>query len=431
MKSKKINILLATLIVCAGIAGGVAFTHQSPVQTAPAAVSPGRGQPAPVNDALVREKTGEAAESKEPGDLREPANTAVIRFLCAQQEGIIGTYAGKQLDNPSDNLFTVKIDQTLSNNDKAWLSYELSGVADYTNVPKSINDRPATGGYLVKLSDKPSRQREQLNVYWLKKGDNRIQFSLPENAEYGYKVSNLSIEVEKGANQSPLAVNSTSTSFDNKAYISGYIQDGNARQTEFYIDGKPVTAVAGAFEAVVPLTGSRKVEVKAVLANGKELTQQVSFTTGTNLDIEYAMNNNTKEASKTFKKGIAEDLKLETALLNVDSKALLATKDISITTLRHIDMAALDMGMNNVTATHKGYRFLPHGEHFAQGATVTIKYDRTKIPDGFTEDDIRTYYFDRSSYCSIKFLRVSFKPNISTSFYFGIKLVSCIYSRIA
>jgi RHS repeat-associated protein len=52
------------------------------------------------------------------------------------------------------------------------------------------------------------------------------------------------------------------------------------------------------------------------------------------------------------------------------------------------------MGMNNVTAGYKGYRFLPHGEHFADGATVTIKYDRTKIPSGYTEDDIKTFYFD-------------------------------------
>ena len=47
--------------------------------------------------------------------------------------------------------------------------------------------------------------------------------------------------------------------------------------------------------------------------------------------------------------------------------------------------------MTNVTAKGDGYRFLPHGNHFeGKGATVKIKYDRTRIPSGFTEDDINT-----------------------------------------
>ena len=51
-----------------------------------------------------------------------------------------------------------------------------------------------------------------------------------------------------------------------------------------------------------------------------------------------------------------------------------------------------------MTARDEGYRFLPHGEHFAgKGATVKIKYDRTRIPSGFTEDDINTYYFDKET----------------------------------
>ncbi|WP_304487072.1 SpvB/TcaC N-terminal domain-containing protein, partial [Dysgonomonas sp. ZJ709] len=388
---KKQYILIGTLIACAGILGAVTFSQKSPQEYAsvPAENKTGQITATAAGNPVYVQPSDSVQQGKEA-----TTKTAVIQYLSTNKEGIIGSYAGKQLDNPSDNIFTVSLDQAFSENDKVWLSYELEGVSDYTSVPKSINDRLATGGYLVKLSDKPALQREQLNPGWLKKGDNQIQFSLPENAQYGYKVKNLSIEVEKGANQSPLIVNATQTSYDNKAYVHGFIQDKNIAGSKIYVDGKQINASNGEFETVVPLNANRTVNVKAILANGKEVSKEISFTNGASADIEYAMNNNTKQTSKTFQKGIAEDLKLETALLNVDSKALLATKDISITTLRHIDLPALDMAMSNVTASHKGYRFLPHGEHFAEGAKVTIKYDRTKLPSGYTEDDIKTYYFD-------------------------------------
>ena len=388
---KKQYILIGILIACAGILGAVTFSQKSPQEYASVSAESNTKQitATAASNAVDVQPLDSVQQGKEAS-----IKTAVIQYLSTNKEGIIGSYAGKQLDNPSDNIFTISIDQTFSENDKVWLSYELEGVSDYTNVPKSINDRLATGGYLVKLSDKSALQREQLNIAWLKKGDNQIQFSLPENAEYGYKVKNLSIEVEKGANQSPLIVNATQTSYDNKAYVHGFIQDKNIAGSKIYVDGKHISTSNGEFETVVPLNANRTVNVKAILANGKEVNKEINFTNGASADIEYAMNNNAKQTSKTFKKGIAEDLKLETALLNVDSKALLATKDISITTLRHIDLPALDMAMSNVTASHKGYRFLPHGEHFADGAKVTIKYDRTKLPNGYTEDDIKTYYFD-------------------------------------
>lgn len=392
---KKRYTLFGALAVSAGILGAVVFSGRSPEKDAPGLSQAIEGQSPATATATKNEASVETKINTETKNSQETAKTAGVKFLSTQQEGIIGTYAGKQLDNPADNIFTVHINSELSDKDIVWLNYQLEGVSDYTNIPKSINDRLATGGYLVKLSDKLTLQREQLNVNWLKKGENRIQFSLPENAQYGYKIKNLSIEVEKGANQSPLIVNTTQTSYDNKAYIHGFIQDKNIVGSKIYVDGKPINTSNGEFETVVPLNTNRTVNVKAILANGKELTKQIAFTTGTNLDIEYAFEPDTKQISKTFKKGIADNIQFETALLKVDASALLTdSKNITISTLRHVDIAALDMGMSNVTATHKGYRFLPHGEHFVDGAKVTIKYDRTKIPNGFTEDDIKTYYFD-------------------------------------
>ncbi|MDR0799441.1 MAG: type IV secretion protein Rhs, partial [Dysgonamonadaceae bacterium] len=319
----------------------------------------------------------------------------IRRYLSDNREGIIGLYDGRTQDNPADNIFTIQLDQAPQNADRVWLCYELSGVADYTNVPHSINDRFATGGYLISQSGETSLQKERIHPAWLKQGANQIQFHAPDSAGLGYRIRTLFVEVEKGKNTDPLALNCTQTAYGNKAYIHGFIQSGQAAGSQFFIDGQPAISSNGEFEAIVPLNSDRKVEVKAILPQGNEYSRTLAFPAERPLDKEYALTSAHKRATKLFTQGVQEQLELETALLSVGDTALLqAQKEITIATLENRDLPSLDLGMSNLTAVHSGYRFLPHGEHFAQGANVAIRYDRSKLPSGFTEDDIRTYYFD-------------------------------------
>lgn len=392
---KKHFALLGALIVSAGILGAVVFTSRTNILDNSDVKTDNVQNILPDSDEQKYLSESKTKPQDKAPDAEKNNTPQIIQYVSDLKEAIIGIYGTKQLDNPADNIFTVHLDEAVDYDDNVWLRYELEGVNDYTNVPHSINDRLATGGYLIKKSGQSGLQREQVNPRWLKKGKNLIQFSLPEDADFGYKVSNLSIEVEKHGNTSPLIVNSSSVSYDNKVYLHGYLQRDDVSNALFYVDGKQINHKNGEFEIVASLNNNRKVEVVAVLADGRKLNKELNFRQGTNLDISYPITNDIRYASQTFKKGVPQDLRLETALLKVDSSALLvASKNISITTLRHIDIPSLDMGMSNTTAGHKGYRFLPHGEHFADGATVSIKYDRTKIPNGFTEDDIRTYYFD-------------------------------------
>lgn len=93
--------------------------------------------------------------------------------------------------------------------------------------------------------------------------------------------------------------------------------------------------------------------------------------------------------------GGAEKMSLGSAELAIPQGALKSSENFSITALRDIDMPVLSPEMVNVTSQNAGYRFLPHGEHFSAPAKVTIGYDKSKIPTGYTEQDIRTYYFDK------------------------------------
>lgn len=94
-------------------------------------------------------------------------------------------------------------------------------------------------------------------------------------------------------------------------------------------------------------------------------------------------------------RGGAEKMSLGSAELAVPQGTLKSSETFSITALRDIDMPVLSPEMVNVTSQNAGYRFLPHGEHFSAPAKVTIGYDKSKIPTGYTEQDIRTYYFDK------------------------------------
>ena len=89
---------------------------------------------------------------------------------------------------------------------------------------------------------------------------------------------------------------------------------------------------------------------------------------------------------------------------------LLRPINLSICAVDSVALPELDFAMCNVTGESDGYRFLPHGTHFTEeGATVRLKYDRTRIPSGYTEDDIRTFYYDteKSHWVALDRVRVN------------------------
>ena len=99
--------------------------------------------------------------------------------------------------------------------------------------------------------------------------------------------------------------------------------------------------------------------------------------------------------SQLMEKSKSGKLEAPTATLEVKEGVMKQSIEISLSSIGESQLPKLDRGMTNVTDSFSGYRFLPHGEHFeGKGARVALGYDRTKIPSGYTEDDIRTYYYD-------------------------------------
>lgn len=96
-----------------------------------------------------------------------------------------------------------------------------------------------------------------------------------------------------------------------------------------------------------------------------------------------------KDQSQSFSIGNAG---LETLAGSINENTI-----FSITPLEILDIPAIAPEMVNVTSEKAGYRFLPHGEHFTVPAKVSLGFDKNKIPAGYTEKDIKTYFFDRIS----------------------------------
>ena len=102
-----------------------------------------------------------------------------------------------------------------------------------------------------------------------------------------------------------------------------------------------------------------------------------------------------EQITKNVTKGVADSVALQRTSISFGDEVLLHDMDLSIEALDSTSVPELDYGMFNVSVEGEGFRFLPHGTHFGgDGATVKLGYDRTRIPSGYTEDDIRTYYYD-------------------------------------
>lgn len=99
--------------------------------------------------------------------------------------------------------------------------------------------------------------------------------------------------------------------------------------------------------------------------------------------------------SKSFTAYIKDSLELDGSKLWFADSVLLGSRSLSVTAIKGDEIPEMEYGMVNVTVGGEGYRYLPHGTHFkGDGATVRLGYDPSRIPAGYTEQDIYTFYYD-------------------------------------
>ena len=80
-------------------------------------------------------------------------------------------------------------------------------------------------------------------------------------------------------------------------------------------------------------------------------------------------------------------------ILEIPMGAVSSEKEVTVRGLRDNELPELDFGLVNVTSAYGGYRCLPHGK-FDKPLQLSIGYDTTLIPAGYSPDDIRSFYYD-------------------------------------
>ena len=333
------------------------------------------------------------------GNTKTVTASRAATYAADHPSGIIGQPDGRVSDNPEDNIFEITVEK-VSPNMRAWLVYDLKGVSSGQGISRSINDRMAVGGYLTILSKDWKTVREEISPEWLKDGRNTVLFTIPTDASYAYSVRNVHIETVADAKtktntnkQEEIILSSAPIAYDGQTYLHGFVR---GRASRISVNGTTLTVHDGEFEGIVPSTG-RQLKLTAVI-DDRNISRTITPIQEGRADYARAFVSVGGKAEKRFLAHRADSIAIGGNVLSVKAADIARNGRYSVTALRETDIPALDYGMTNVTAKGDGYRFLPHGNHFeGKGATVKIKYDRTRIPSGFTEDDINTYYFDKNT----------------------------------
>ena len=313
-----------------------------------------------------------------------------------EKQGIIGKSENFPIDDPMDNVFSFEMFSDVKTNKDIYLSYELFGLSDASQATKSVNSQLATGGLLVKTNKEWTAVEEKLDPYQLQKGKNHVFFTTPEDAKHQYMVRGLRLVYkDKVANKAINFYQKEAISYDGMIQISGFITDHNIQ--EVTIENQNFKVINGQFEAVVnnPIL---KTTLEVSYTNAKNETISENIAVKQLLEKPTAVYKEVRSlasASKKFVKGTKNMLNFAGATLQVDSLQLDAEQSFSITGLSYKDMPTLSREMVNVTADYKAYRMLPSGSHFEKNpAKISIKYDESKLPSGYTAKDIKTFYFD-------------------------------------
>ncbi|WP_258105033.1 SpvB/TcaC N-terminal domain-containing protein [Marinoscillum sp. MHG1-6] len=318
---------------------------------------------------------------------------------CAEgPEGLIGTTEEMPFDNPVDNIFHVRLDEEVCGNEKAYLVYEVNGVTEPGAVTKSVNDQYARGGYAGKVGTGWRKLSERLDLKDLRQGDNVIRFGTVSKSLH-YRVRNVSIRLEESDNERELVL-VTEYYTDKGLYLSGFVKGQGADETIVRVGSKNIEVIDGYFEYVTSqMEGAQKsVRMEAVFPDGEMFCHELEKDKGGSPDFFETMDKTYRASAKHFEAHESGTFGIIGAQLDLTDQALDKATRLKIAPLRAVDLAPLDPGMINVTGEVSGYRFLPHGTQFLDYVGVEMAYDPVKIPEGYTEKDIRTYYFDENTH---------------------------------
>lgn len=312
-------------------------------------------------------------------------------FSADIAEGIIGIKDESDVDDAYDNVFHLKVDALPSQEENAYLEYDLYGYDQAASISRSLNNQPSIGGQFVSQNKNWSKQSELLSEKSLREGDNVVLFTAPEGISNSYRIKNVRI-VYKTALAS---ADFTLLKSDNKLYIKGTNFPSQIRKMS--IGGISIDVNQPEFELVLDAaTTGKSILVTKETATGVIVNEKLELNQFLKVPGYRPLENAKERIAKTINIETVNTLDYKDFSAVFPVGALKTNVKVSVSGLRKIDIAPLNSAMVNVTGTNAGFRLLPHGTIFEKAVTLSLPYDKKTIPEGYTEKDINVFYFDEN-----------------------------------
>ncbi|WP_426477465.1 polymorphic toxin type 8 domain-containing protein [Chryseobacterium sp. CBSDS_008] len=305
-------------------------------------------------------------------------------FEAKEKQGTIGTFSEKEDDKISDNFFTVQLPANYSTNGKAYLEYDLYGLASYESVPRSINRNIAFGGDVVVPNANWLHQREEINMELLKVGTNTILFSRPLDG-VKYKVKNLKIAFEKNKSKDSKILVSSVLSGD-KLYVKG----NELHSDVVYINNDSAVVQNGEFEKVISITKEEQESGQFTISSGGIVSR---FKTPTSIG-SFKVIEKSNVAPKKIEISTNTEVNLNYEDLSVNiAKESSDAASIEILKLREKDFPATSQGLKNVTLNNAAYRLSVTSGKLVKKVKISIPYDEKRL-GLISPNEVKVFYFD-------------------------------------
>src|SRR5690606_30174188 len=320
-------------------------------------------------------------------------NTSTV-FYALEEQAVIGITTEAEKENPRDNFFTIMLPEFLDlQNHDVVLKYEVYGVTSAEQTTKSINSNDVYGGQAIKLNDTWTTVEENLPKHYLKTGKNEIFFNRRANKNYLYKVKNLRIELVNKSSHKVFTTSGSLANYKGKVYLSGFVDD-NIKQIE--VLGEIIPIKDGMFETIlneVPKdTRILSINYGKNLNNKEEI--RVTFKDET---IDYAFSKKGNTDNKVNKNNMLGVLSLDALTIqNTVNTSGLTDSQLQIEGINFEELRPVNSDVVNVTSGQfLGYRLKTLIKNDSADFELQLKYDKSKIPDGYTDKDVRTFFFDK------------------------------------
>jgi RHS repeat-associated protein len=332
-------------------------------------------------------------------DLSGPPRhfTAHTVFYAPEKEAVVGADPISGIENPYDNFFTVHLPDSLDTEGyEAVMTYELHGVAAAAQTTKRINNQNAYGGQAVTVTNAWQTVSETLPKGYLHGGANEIFFNLREAEPYRYKVKNLRVELLDRTAQDikingPLSIDE---SFN--LYFAATLQTDGITEVEALGEAIPVRdgVVEHVFRSIPANLSTLSISYKTAQSLQK---MEVPVAHGT-VSPQYSFRGLIADTKSFESVGFNEGyIRYDSLLVQIDKEKLDKNSEVVLSGLEFKDLKALNPDIENVTAGNfQGYRVQMLGFQDSVGSVLHMKYDPEKIPDGYTEQDIRVFRYDTS-----------------------------------